>query len=383
MFETYFPLGIAEGKAFLGRQKETRRLLRNLEQGYHSLLLSPRRYGKTSLALHVIQQVNMPWAETDIFLAYDDIAFERKCLNGIQNLLEKVGAVDQTLLQRLVDYFKQAKKTWTVGFKGLKLEINPNHHHDVPENLLEALEGLEHILAYKQQNAILFIDEFQEIANLKNARAIEGAIRHFAQRTRYTRLIFSGSHRHMLKHIFHDQTRPLYALCDEIHLGRLSPGDYRPYLNEVAQQTWGIDLSPDAFNAIMHYTECHPRYVYNLCMYLWQQGRYTEKPPTVEDVDQAWAELVYDKLKDIRELLTHRASSHIKVLAMIAVGQDTALTSHAVQTTLGITSAAIVKALRVLEAEDYIEKTEADNYRIIDPCLKATLSRYGADFFIQ
>jgi len=381
MIDTYFPLGIAEGKAFLGRQNELSRLTRNLEQGHHSLLLSPRRYGKTSLALRVIEQDGMPWAETDIFLAYDDISFEKKCLNGVQNLLEKVGAFDQTLLQRLVDYFKQAKKTWTVGFKGLKLEITPNHHRDVPENILEALQGLEHILAYKQQKAILFIDEFQEIASLKNARAIEGAIRHFAQRTQYTRLIFSGSHRHMLKHIFQDQTRPLYALCDEIHLGRLSVDDYKPYLNYVARQTWGSELADDTLGAIMDYSECHPRYVYTLCMYLWQ--KCADKPPTVDDVGRAWADLVYDKLKDIRELLIQRASSQIKVLAMIAIGQDTALTSLAVQTKLGITSAAIIKALRVLEAEDYIEKTDTGSYRIIDPCIKSTLSQYGADFFIK
>ena len=43
---------------FTGREEETRRLKKNFEGGINSILISPRRWGKTSLVKHVCRQVD-------------------------------------------------------------------------------------------------------------------------------------------------------------------------------------------------------------------------------------------------------------------------------------------------------------------------------------
>ena len=101
-----------------------------------------------------------------------------------------------------------------------------------PENILDALNALEHILVKKKQKAVLFIDEFQEIVKLPIGKAVEGAIRHFAQESKYLSLIFSGSNRHILLSMFVDRSRPLYQLCDRINLGRIDSKYYKEYLNK-------------------------------------------------------------------------------------------------------------------------------------------------------
>ena len=58
--EQYFPKGIAKDKSFFNRTEEVTRLMGNIEKGEHTLILSPRRYGKSSLAKHVIKKVNSP-----------------------------------------------------------------------------------------------------------------------------------------------------------------------------------------------------------------------------------------------------------------------------------------------------------------------------------
>ena len=50
----YFPLGKAYGEAFCNRTEETRWLVGNLKNVKHSLLIAPRRYGKSSLAERAI-----------------------------------------------------------------------------------------------------------------------------------------------------------------------------------------------------------------------------------------------------------------------------------------------------------------------------------------
>ena len=44
-----FPLGKAYGSAFCNRIDETKKLISNIENGKHTFLVAPRRYGKSSL----------------------------------------------------------------------------------------------------------------------------------------------------------------------------------------------------------------------------------------------------------------------------------------------------------------------------------------------
>ena len=56
--EKSFVYGVAVGDYnFTGREAETRRLRQNFEGGINSILISPRRWGKTSLVNHVREQL--------------------------------------------------------------------------------------------------------------------------------------------------------------------------------------------------------------------------------------------------------------------------------------------------------------------------------------
>ena len=127
MFEQYFPPGIATGSAFLGREKEINQLENNIMQGYHTLLLAPRRYGKTSLARYIIQYLQLSWMEIDFFLAENELSIEHRFLKGIQSIITAEGEPERWLMT-LIQFFKSANKTWTVGIKGLQLELIPDNH---------------------------------------------------------------------------------------------------------------------------------------------------------------------------------------------------------------------------------------------------------------
>ena len=57
--KNWFPLGLAEGKAFCNRVKEREHLEYNITHSIHSLIVSPRRYGKTSLAHKVMTDIKI------------------------------------------------------------------------------------------------------------------------------------------------------------------------------------------------------------------------------------------------------------------------------------------------------------------------------------
>lgn len=373
-----FPWGIAEGKAFFNRNKESQRLANNIQSGRHTLLVSPRRYGKSSLAKHTIKLVNLPCAEVDLFLVIDDQSIEYRILEGIRALIQTVSDTPEQWFNTLRTFFNKINKKWTIGFTGLSLELVPDNHKDIADNLLNALNALEHILTKKNQTAVLFIDEFQEITKSKIGRGIEGAIRHFAQESKYLAFVFSGSNRHILASMFNSRSRPLYQLCDRINLEKIDSSYYKKYLDVVAKETWEKELPCDTFTKIIELTECHPNYVYILCSYIWQQYAEQKQPPKADDVATCWQNYINELLKETRAQLAKLKTCQLKLLIAIALGTNTELTGKETQKKLDASSAVLVYNLRVLENMDYIEKL-GNQFHIINPVISYTLKMFYSD----
>ena len=71
-YNVYFPRGIATGIAFCNRENERQRLIKNINSRQHTLIMSPRRYGKTSLALKNLEKIKWPYAQVNL---YNDTMF--------------------------------------------------------------------------------------------------------------------------------------------------------------------------------------------------------------------------------------------------------------------------------------------------------------------
>lgn len=380
IYDQYFPQGVAQNDAFLGRQEETNKLIANINTGRHTLLLSPRRYGKTSLVRYAFTQTNYPYVEIDLFLSIDEKAIETRLLDGIQSLIQLFSEKPEQWINTLINFFKKSNKKWTIGFKGIKLELQPNNNQDIAGNLLDAFNALEYILFNKKQRAVIFIDEFQELGKIKTGKTIEGAIRHFAQAAKYLVFIFSGSNRHLLIDIFGTRTRPLYSLCDWITLHRLTPQIYFTYLNHVAIETWKQSLPNDVLEAIINLTECHPEITYGFCANLWQFCINKQIIPSTEVIPNVWDSFVLERVKQTKLTLAEISAGQLKILILIATGNNIKLTGKEIQKKINLTSPTIVSALNTLEKEDFIEKADDGSYRIINPVIKATLASYYSNY---
>lgn len=381
MYTDYFPLGIAKGNAFCNRINERQRLVRNIKAHQHTLITSPRRYGKTSLVLFVLEKLRIPYAKVDLFVALDAKACEEQLIHGIQKLFHKIVTKPERILSQVREYFQKAKKKWTIGFTDVHLELIPDRDSDAPTNIMHALLALESVLAKKRQHAVLFIDEFQEIGTLPAAKALEGAIRTVAQETNYLLLIFSGSNRHLLNYIFDDKSRPLYLLCERIILDRIDEKDYITFIQKIAAKTWQTSLSPETLEAIFAVTERHPYYVNALCNSLWKIYEQKSQPPDVEAVKKQWEEYISTERTRISRELTHLSFGQRKILTTIAFGHTKELTGKNFLQIVGITGPSVITALQVLEENDLIGRKDDGSYFIIDPLMKTSLQYFYQDSF--
>ena len=372
-YENFFPRGIAKGEAFCNRVIERKRLAQNIQSGQHTLLMSPRRYGKTSLVRYIINEIGIPYGEADLFVAIDAKRIEQRIMSGIKMIFNHSSNSLEQTIQIIRNYFKSTNSKWTIGTQGVNLALIPSQDTDSATNIMDALLALEDYLKQKQTRAVLFLDEVQEIGEISEGKGIEGAIRHVAQESEYLSIVFSGSSRHLLSKMFYDKSRPLYKLCDRITLDHISAKDYELHLNKLSKIRWKNTLNQSALEKLLLLTERHPFYINNLCLRLWQSDLIN--PPTSDEIKNYWHEyLLEERLETAREL-SNLSTGQRKILMALASGHSKVFTGKKIQTLVDMTGPSILEALKVLEQKDYIEN-QANVYQIIDPLIKASLNLY-------
>lgn len=357
-----FPLGKAYGIAFCNRTEETKRLLSYIDSGTHTYLVAPRRYGKSSLCENVLANTQLPWVTLDFHLAVTEKNAEQIIINGVINLIGKaIGPIDK--LQHVVKkYVKKLKPKIALGAEYMKLELALDEHSNPAENIAEALLLLEKLLQERDKQAVLLLDEFQEIGGMEEGRGIEGAIRHVAQETQNLAIIFSGSNPQMLAAMFEDERRPLYKLCRKLVLDRMHEKDYSIHLNKAGMSKWGKELCQNVIEKIMQITERHPYYVNYLCDELWLD----DKPPTLSSIDDAWEMIVEEERSDLVKDFLSLPDNQRKMLIYIANFGGNNLYASDVANKTEIPSGSIATIISTLVEKNYIEKSEG-NYRIIVP----------------
>ena len=382
--QDYFPSKLALGESFYNRIKEKEALRKNIAKARHLVLVSPRRYGKSSLVHTVVQELGAPFASIDLFLAHDDLAITKRLLTGISQAVSAMMPPEQKILQTLQTLFSKCRvRLSALGFS-IEATYEAGSTTDAVDHIFSALSALAELARTTQQKVIFFIDEFQDIAAAESAKSIQGAIRHVAQLTSDIVFIFSGSNRHLLLELFDDKSMPLYMLCDKMHLERMSSNDYRAPLQKRAHMKWGSALSDPVFTRIMVLTELHPFYVNLLCNQLWDE----DTPPTSEQqVDNAW-QCCYDneerRLVAELEKFTKNQQDLLKALACEPTTTPTAQKFMA-RTHLAYSS--IRQTLKVLFEKDMVYTVKwldesiplfkKDQIRVLDPLLSFALRHYS------
>jgi len=364
----YFPLALALGKAFCNRKSELQILNYNLNESRPTLVVSPRRYGKTSLVLNAIGLANLPYAQFDFLAAANESDIEKIILQGIGAMISRHEKKANKILKMATDFFSGLNIKFTLDQLGLALEIGKKNTQPVT-TILEVLEKAEKLSTNIKRKIVLFFDEFQQVYAITENPAIEAVIRQVAQVAKKMTFVFSGSNRHLLSAVFDDRNRPFYKLCERITLQRITESAYTDYFNFAAQETWGQNLDPKTIAAIFTCTSRHPYYVNVLCSRLWRLPKIT-----ADVVFTVWYDYVQEERAQVAAELDLLSANQRKLLIMLA-RQNGAIAprSHEFQMLSAIPRTTITQALIFLEKRDYVYCDENGYYKLIDPLLQKVL----------
>lgn len=365
-----FPLGKAYGEAFCNREEETEKLVGNIQNCKHTLIIAPRRYGKSSLAERAIERSGLSSVKINFHLCTSEEEVSQIVLDSVIKLIGKsIGHIEK-LMSSIKKYISNLEPLLSFGGEHASLKLVPKNQLNHSVIISEALLLLEKLLIEKNKKAVIFLDEFQEIDRISKQRGIEGAFRTAAQEMQCLSFIFSGSVRSLLLSMFEDENRPLYKLCRKIKLDRIAANAYEKHIQKIAIDTWGRQLEQDAFDKIMGLSNRHPYYVNYLCDVLWEA---CQKLPNASDVESAWASVVIEEWSDALREFSDLPIGQRRLLKYIANHPIKNIQSQETCATLSMPASSISTAVHVLIEKDYVEQNENGHYSVINPLLLAVL----------
>lgn len=362
----FFPLGKAYDDAFCNRLLETGWLIANIKSAKHSLLIAPRRFGKSSLAERAAKVSKLAEISLNFNTCADEQEIEDLIKQGVAQLIGRAfGRIDK-IINSIKQYVTHLTPKVSIGPKYAHLELTANQRNNHAVNIEETLTLIDKLLCEKKRRAIMVMDEFQVVGLIAKGSGVEAAIRNAAQNMNHLAIIFSGSNRHLLQLMFEDELRPLYKLCRKLRLKRIDEEHYYKHLNVAAKLAWKKELAEEVFNQIMLLSDRHPYYVNYLCDIVWTQN--TSLPHT-EDINKAWLILIEEESSDANAEISRLSMGQKKIVKYIAnYSSEQLMSTHAVKI-LGMALSSIANALTALVEKDIIEK-EKNNYKIINPVIK-------------
>jgi AAA+ ATPase superfamily predicted ATPase len=364
----YFPTALASGNAFCNRKQELKRLQYNLKNIMPTLLVSPRRYGKTSLSLKAFEQIKWPYAHIDLYKALSEEDISRFILNGIGQVLGQIENTPAKLIKVASEFFAGFQIKFVIEKFGLAVELGRKNKKAI-DTMLAALEKLDLHAKKKNKKVIIYLDEFQVVGEIAKNTAIEAAIREAVQKASHVAYVFSGSNRHLVEEMFNDKKRPFYKLCDAIPLGRIDETEYKDYINHAAKVKWKKHLNDDVLAAIFKYTERHPYYINKLCSLLWQQGVL----PSEKEAENTWENYINENKSGIERELSLLSLNQRKLLIYLS-NDNSVMEPFSKQYSTGwdMSATSIHRAMESLLEKDYVFLDEG-KYSILDPLIKGAL----------
>jgi hypothetical protein len=310
----FFSTQTAYDHTFCNRSLEKGLLKNNILKGQHTVVIAPRRYGKTSLVNQVLSESSVDFISMDFFCVVYANTICEKILFAVSQWLKKNVPFTQKAMLLLGDCFKNTNVTVKAGAFELKLEFSKAAFNPIAE-ITDVLGGLEKLAAQQKKRVVVFIDEFQDLLKADQSDEIQAAIRSVAQVSRHLCFIFSGSSRYMLKKIFDDRNQPLYMLCDTIQLDRISETHFKAHLQQAAKANWKKTIAESDLNHLLTLTQCHAYYVNLLCDRLWD----LDTLPSLTAIDQQWDYCLTIQMDKLIADLAPLTSNQLKVLSTIAL----------------------------------------------------------------
>ncbi len=364
-FRSPFQFGtLATEDNFIDRVEDRKLLKQLLSSHINVMLISPRRWGKSSLVKKamselIVEDKNVRVCYIDAFSIGSEAEFYRTFASQViacaSSKMERwiedakkflMGVVPQVVLNDQV-----------TDFAAFDLKFVPQE-----KDKMTILQLPEMLAKEKGIRIVVCIDEFQQLANLPEYSDMEGKMRSVWQQQQLTSYCLYGSKRNMMLNIFNNSNSPFYRFGQVIFMNKIAKEHWMPFIVSAFENT-RKSISTDFVERICDIVACHSWYLQQLCYFIWS---YTATEVTEEVFELGLKQVMNINTPMFQNDTENLSSTQIEMLKAIANGEQH-FSSQAVKQIYSLGNPnTIVKNKRTLQNKDIVEM-QKNEFVFVDP----------------
>lgn len=260
---------LVSGDSFVDREWPRKHLRANFRSGQNTVIISPRRWGKSSLirqvALDMSRERNIRFAFVDLFHVRSEEEFVERTIEAT------IKALGKTMDQRMADVKEFIRGVVPqIGFG-----VDPASEFSLKLNLPEGRRTLQDLLDLPERMAkakgvrlVLCIDEFQNIALLPDPLGFQKMLRASWQHHDAVCHVIYGSKRHMMMDLFNKQSMPFFRFGDVLFLDKIRREDWVPFIKGRFASV-RINITPEVCDHLAARMQDHSYHVQMLGHAAW------------------------------------------------------------------------------------------------------------------
>lgn len=363
---------IATDDNFTNREKETALLVRNFKSRINTIIISPRRWGKSSLVnkaadIATEQDAALRVCKIDLFNVRNEEHFYELLAQGVlkatstkwEEAVESAKKFFTRLIPKIV-LTGDMRNEITLSFDWEEIKNNPD----------EILDLAEKIASSKNLKLVICIDEFQSVAEFDASGYFQKKLRSHWQQHQSVSYCLYGSKRHMMLEVFTNSSMPFYKFGDLLFLEKIDTQSWLDFIPGKFSDA-GKFISKDETLHIIRYADNHPYYVQQLAQQVWLRTEKECSEAIVNDAHESLVEQLSLLFVTITETLT---TNQINLLRAI-LNEETALSSKDTISKYRLVSSANINRSRKSLIEKDILDDRAGKLEFQDPMYKYWLEK--------
>lgn len=363
---------VVTGDFFTNRDFEKTQLRNNFLNGIHTVIIAPRRYGKTSLVEEVAGKMSaageIRYLRIDFTAIADEYAFYHKYLKDVirstNSKLEEIAELIKTAFKSIKPQLVMETGDSQASF-GLVFT-----QPDMDKGYEEILNFAEKVAKRRNIRLVVAFDEFQNITTFKKPDVFQGQLRSVLQHHKHVSYCFFGSKKHMMQDIFQNKSAPFYRFGEMISLQKIADDDFMPFILRRFKRG-GKTISPDQVKHILALVDNNPQYVQHMAYRIYE---YAGKKVKDKEIEEALTMLIsqYESFyqRDFEQLTRHQ-----KMFLYGLTESKESIYSQTFVTRYGLGSTANVAMIqKAMIAKDILDFA-GEKPEFLDPVFRAWIER--------
>ncbi|MDO9254264.1 MAG: ATP-binding protein [Bacteroidales bacterium] len=357
--------------SFVDREDERRRLAANIESAINTILISPRRWGKTSLIAQVARE-NKNEKTVFCFLDLFNIRTEEEFYQKLATQIIK------STSNKWEEWVETGRKFLKSLIPRFSIGDDPLHDFSISLDIVALKQSAEEILNLSEKIAkekeirlVVCIDEFQNISFFDQPLAFQKQLRSYWQHHQQTCYIIYGSKKHIMAELFQSPEMPFYRFGDLMMLQKIEKEYWIPFIIEGFKNT-GKEIKAEVAALIPEMMENHPYYVQFLSYQSWNQ---TDSECDFHTIEHACAELLNQQTILYQHEVDNLTNFQLNYLKAIANGEKQ-LNAAVVVKKYNLGTPGNIKKMQVALENKEIIDVSGKTVEISDPLFRLWIRKY-------